>query len=247
MSLTSINYTSTFIRIFWLVQIVFWGITCGCSNSNSDNETYNTDAEELYRVMRNATFLIETLNEDGERVGTGTGFFVKEKILVTNYHVIKDKEEDGKVLGPELINLYKISSKASTRPIPVDRIIYWSKENDLALLEIKSFLPEGIRPLELEIIKPKIGADIFVLGNPLGIRGNFTTGKVSNFISHEALGKVMLFDAAISPGNSGGPIVNTNGKVVGVVTATFNEGQNINLGVLSKNLEDLLKQNRLIR
>ena len=74
----------------------------------------------------------------------------------------------------------------------------------------------------------RIGDSIFVVGNPEGLQGTFTGGLVSAVRSNPDL---IQFDAAISPGSSGGALINRRGEVIGVVKSTIMSGQNLNFAV----------------
>ena len=82
---------------------------------------------------------------------------------------------------------------------------------------------------------------MFAVGNPQGLEGTFSMGIVSSVRQIEA-DSLLQVTAPISPGSSGGPILNAEGQVIGVAVATFNGGQNLNFAIPSKYVLELLKK-----
>ena len=116
-------------------------------------------------------------------------------------------------------------------------MVGYNNDYDLALIKISD---NNGTPLPLISPSVDIGQKIFAIGNPLGLEGTISDGIISGL---RDLGdfSVLQISAPISPGNSGGPVVNENGDVVGVATFTISEGQNINFAVPVKYLKELLE------
>jgi len=147
-------------------------------------------------------------------LGLGSGFFIEKGILATNYHVIEDASS--------------ITVKLTTgKEYKVTTILGYDKEKDLALLSV----PNAGTPLTLSRYAPKTGETAYAIGNPLGLDNTFSTGIISN--SSRVIEKVNYIqtDTAISPGNSGGPLLNEFGEVIGINTMQTKEGQNLNFAV----------------
>jgi len=147
-------------------------------------------------------------------LGLGSGFFIEKGILATNYHVIEDASS--------------ITVKLTTgKEYKVTTILGYDKEKDLALLSV----PNAGTPLTLSRYAPKTGETAYAIGNPLGLDNTFSTGIISN--SSRVIDKVNYIqtDTAISPGNSGGPLLNEFGEVIGINTMQTKEGQNLNFAV----------------
>jgi S1-C subfamily serine protease len=147
-------------------------------------------------------------------LGLGSGFFIEKGLLATNYHVI----EDASSITVKLTNgkEYKVTT-----------IIGYDKDKDLALLSV----PNVGTPLPLSTYAPKTGDTAYAIGNPLGLDNTFSTGIISN--SSRVIDNVnyVQTDTAISPGNSGGPLLNEFGEVIGINTMQTKEGQNLNFAV----------------
>jgi len=86
-----------------------------------------------------------------------------------------------------------------------------------------------------------VGDAVYAIGNPEGLEGTFSQGIVSG-IRGSASDRLLQVTAPISPGSSGGPIINGRGEVVGVAVATFSEGQNLNFAIPASYLASLLKR-----
>jgi S1-C subfamily serine protease len=160
--------------------------------------------------------------------GQGSGFFVRSGqgiLVVTNFHVVNDaaqlviKRHDGAQYQVTAAQLFP--------------------ETDLALLWCAG-LPSDQPVLELRGQPPRVGEPCYVYGAPLGLSDSLTQGIVSALRTPselQALGplsatlQLLQTDAAISPGNSGGPILDANGQVIGIATMTRLGGQNLNFGV----------------
>ncbi|OGK62883.1 hypothetical protein A2334_01815 [Candidatus Roizmanbacteria bacterium RIFOXYB2_FULL_38_10] len=168
----------------------------------------------------------------------GSGFIVSEDgLIITNKHVVSDTEATYKVLteGDKTYNVEKI---------------YRDPLNDLAILKINA---SGLKALPMgDSGKLKLGQMAIAIGTPLGeFQNTVTTGIVSGlgrgitagspyegFV--EKLDGVIQTDAAISPGNSGGPLLSSKGEVIGVNAAIAQEGQNIGFAIPVNVVKELL-------
>ncbi len=149
----------------------------------------------------------------------GSGFFVRPDTIVTNYHVIR---------GASSASLKQIGS---SKVYEVDGITGIDKTNDLVFVTVKGLSAKAL-PLVVDLAKVDIGQDIFALGNPQGLEGTISQGIVSSKglrqIGQENL---IQITAPISPGSSGGPVVNKFGQVIGIASASLTSGQNLNFAV----------------
>jgi len=149
----------------------------------------------------------------------GSGFIIDSSgIIVTNNHVIKEAEdilvrlEDGKEYEAEIIG---------TDPL-----------SDLAVLKIKS--NEKFKPVKFgDSDKARIGDWVIAIGNPLALSGTVTAGIISARNRNIGMSRYEDFiqtDASINQGNSGGPLFNMDGDVIGINTAIFGREGNIGIG-----------------
>lgn len=144
---------------------------------------------------------------------TGTGFYLKEQgIVVTNEHVVRGNREvvvEGMMIQRQLA-----------------KVVFTDPRYDLAFLkcEAENSIPEIPFP---DIYQLEVGEVVSAIGHPFGLKFTATQGIISN-IDHKE--KDILYyqhDAALNPGNSGGPLINENGQLIGVNTFIVNNGDNI--------------------
>jgi Flp pilus assembly protein TadD len=189
---------------------------------------------ELIRRVKPSVVSVITYNAKGEVAITGSGFFLRPGQIVTNLHVIE---------GAQRAEVRTFEGKGKT--YAVEGVIDVDEEGDLALLSIQ--MPaERARPLEATPVMPDEGERIFVIGNPLRLEGSVSDGIVSAVREVPSLGKIVQITAPISHGNSGSPVFNMRGQVIGVVTIRVMNGQNINLAMGAARLEELRADAKLI-
>ena len=178
-----------------------------------------------------ATVSLEVQDENGVTLGQGSGFFVRPNLIATNFHVI-----DGAAKGIE-----RLVNKGTAYPI--EGLAGTDEINDLALLRVTI---HGVIPLSLgDSDKVQIGQTVYVAGNPLGFEGTFSDGIVSNRRNTNGIERLQM-TAPISPGSSGGPVLNTSDEVIGVSVSTFSPrfGQNLNFAIPANSLRELLARSR---
>ncbi|HEX6751561.1 MAG TPA: S1C family serine protease [Longimicrobium sp.] len=160
--------------------------------------------------------MIRALAADGDTVGLGTGFVISpDGLFITNYHVI---EEAAKLQ----VSLLDGGSWEQVSLVSAD------PASDLALMQLPA---HGLRAMKLgSDTQMEVGDKIYVMGNPLGMGGTFTDGMISGKRPLEGIAMLQI-SAPISPGSSGGPVMNERGEVIGVATMMVMGGQNLNMAV----------------
>lgn len=167
---------------------------------------------------------------------SGTGFALKNGYIVTNFHVI-DGAKSIKIKG--VSGDFNKSYKAS--------IIGVDKNNDLALLKIDDpiFCGFGNIPYSILSTTSEVGEGVFVLGYPLtstmGDEIKLTTGIISSKTGFKGDVALYQISAPIQPGNSGGPLFNNDGNVIGVVSAKHNEAENVGYAIKASYLKNLIE------
>ena len=162
----------------------------------------------------------------------GSAFFVDASgLLITNYHVI-ESEVDPKYKGYS--RLYIRMGDAASPRIPA-RVIGWDKALDLALIKTE-YESEYVFSLVDRVI-PRVGDTVLAIGSPVGLEKTVTSGIVSaigrRFLQ---IGDVIQMDAAVNHGNSGGPVVDSEGRLVGIVFAGIEYHQGLNFAVPAERL-----------
>ena len=191
-------------------------------------------------------FAFDEMYTNPKAMSLGSGVIISpEGYIVTNHHVIANADE--------------VNVKLSDNTELPAKIIGSDQRTDLALLKVNSKTPLPFAKFG-DSAKARVGDYVIAIGNPFGLGGTVTTGIVSSKgrdISTDAMGIVDDFiqtDAAINSGNSGGPMFNIAGEVIGINTAIFSpSGSNIGIGfaipssTASKVIEQLKSHGKISR
>ena len=185
-----------------------------------------TKLTRLVKKIQPAVVTVIVYNIDNEVANIGTGFFISKKgDLVTNYHVLAGK------YGAEI-------RTADGSTYPVRHITAENRPADLLKLLVD--IPEDkIRWLQISKKPPTIAQQIVVVGSPMGLEQTVSEGIVSSIREIPAIGNFFQMSAPISPGSSGSPVVDMDGKVLGVATFKYLQGQNLNFAISAKSILDL--------
>lgn len=182
----------------------------------------------LFEKVSPAVAWIEVRSHVGQTFALGTGFFVDSKgTLVTNCHVALAEGAAFLVVRlPDETTYF------------ADEILAVDRENDLAVVKVKA---SGTPSLEVCSTLPQIGEKVFAIGNPRGLQNTISEGLVSGLRGPEQQACIQT-TAAISPGSSGGPLVNDRGEAIGVTTFYLSEGQNLNFAMPAALVAELLNK-----
>lgn len=186
------------------------------------------DFSKIFAEHENSVVTIRV--KSGAGVAQGSGFFIAENMIATNFHVIKGAK------AAQYARNYKDGF------LDVDTLVLFDKKRDLAILYAK----DGGDPLELASPEGLVpGAEIGVIGSPRGFEKSVTSGNFSNLRKFSGI-EVVQFSAPVSPGNSGGPVFDEAGRVVGVVTFGMKShvAQNMNFAISASYLLDMLDKAR---
>lgn len=173
------------------------------------------DLPTLVRETGRAVVMIVTYGQSGQELSFGSGFLLSDGRVVTNTHVVEGAsrveifDSQGQLLGTS-----QYAENLSSRV-------------DIAVLPRMGSVPGA---LGLSASTPAVGESVIVIGAPEGLTNTVSTGIVSAF---RAIGgqRLMQISAPISPGSSGGPVLNLRGEVVGVSVSGLERGQNLNFAV----------------
>lgn len=166
---------------------------------------------------------IRAYDAGGDPIGFGSGFFLTDGRVATSSHVVAGAEWVEVVdQGGELLGSSPYAEVVSTR-------------SDLAILPALSVDRSG---LAISSDRPRPGEEVWVVGSPEGLHGSVSSGVVSALRSVEGT-EFLQITAPISSGSSGGPILDADGDVIGVVASYVTDGQNLNFGVPADRLRAL--------
>jgi S1-C subfamily serine protease/tetratricopeptide (TPR) repeat protein len=169
-------------------------------------------AAKVYAQASRSVLVILVTSANGRIVAQGSGFLIENGKIITNQHVVKS--------GSPLIDL-----GGARIPVTVELV---DEANDLAVLTTSAEISAD--PLSLAGSVPPPGSAVFAIGNPLGLEKSISAGVVAGVRKVDAR-ELIQVTAPISPGSSGGPVLDASGRVVGVAVGSLEDGQNINFAV----------------
>ena len=166
---------------------------------------------------------------------TGTGFALKDNYIVTNYHVV----EDAKNISIRGVN-GNFTNNYNARVVALDKF------NDLAILKVEGVnIPATSIPYSIKTTTSEVGEDVFVLGYPLtstmGDEIKLTTGVVSSKSGFQGDISLYQISAPIQPGNSGGPLFDGKGNIIGIVSAKHKGTENVSYAIKASYLKNLME------
>lgn len=206
-------------------------------------EQVNKSVVNITSIAREEGLFFQSMNSEG----AGSGIVLdKQGHILTNFHVVEGADR-------VQVNLFDGSSHEA-RMIGADPV------NDLAVIKIE---------VNEEILFPvvmanssllKVGMKVFTIGNPFGLERTMTTGIISSLNrtlkirANRSIKSIIQIDAAVNPGNSGGPLIDTRGMLIGVNTAIASKnGQSAGVGfaipvnLVKRVVKQLIKYGKVIR
>jgi S1-C subfamily serine protease len=187
-------------------------------------QTFNAELSDLIRKVLPSTVTIEGYSKDLADNSQGSGWIYGPELVVTNHHVIKG------LANPMTV------SPVGRAPMQGE-VIGSDSENDIAVIRVQSL--DG-PSLELESTPPKLGEICVAIGSPHSYRESASMGIISG-LSRQirkagggVIEEMIQTDASVNPGNSGGPLVNIHGHIVGM--NTLGPSETVNLAVPAETL-----------
>ncbi|UCD88701.1 MAG: serine protease [Desulfobacterales bacterium] len=206
--------------LFWL------SLMTGCASYPDKAISTDTHLVQVTSNVQHAVVKITTYDVEMEQIGIGSGFFIDEDgVLITNYHVLN--------------GAYTAYAKTyDGREYQIQRVLAYNKTADLIKVKVK--IPEkSFHKVEVTRDIPRIAERILVVGSPLGLDQTVSEGIVSAVREFPNIGKIFQMSAPASRGSSGSPVINMDGKVIGVVSFIVEPGQNLNFAVAGQSVLDL--------
>ncbi len=206
-------------------------------------DAYSRTVVDVVDTVSPSVVRVDMLNADGQRAGSGSGVSIADDgLILTNNHVVAAGN--------------RVVVHASTGESFPGRVIGQDPETDLAL--VRTDRHAGIPAATLGDSKAlRRGQLVVAVGHPLGFESTVTSGVISALgrsmrsQSGRLIDDVIQTDAALNPGNSGGPLVSSRGEVIGINTAIIAGAQNICFAVSSNTakyvLSELIRHGRVRR
>ena len=195
-------------------------LLCGINSANAQSP------QQIAKKALASTVLLVMEDANGQPLSLGSGFFVKNGQVATNLHVVKGASRG----YAKLVN--------QKTKYDIEGITAVDVERDLVILKISVPEAQVISLGDSDTVQ--VGTPIYAVGNPRGLEGTFSQGIISS-IRKVGTDKILQLTAPISPGSSGGPVLNDKGHVIGVSVATFRGGQNLNFAIPSNYLKKLME------
>lgn len=184
---------------------------------------YAQTAQQIARKAFDSTVLLVMEDANGQPLSLGSGFFVGDGQIASNFHVIEGASDGyAKLVDGDV-------------KYGIDGVVAVDMEHDLVILKVSAQSPT--LPLG-DSRAVQIGEPVYAVGNPQGLEGTFSQGIISSIREIEG-DNLLQITAPISPGSSGGPVLNGKGEVIGVSVATFRGGQNLNFAIPANYLATL--------
>ena len=178
-------------------------------------------SETVAELSKRSVVHIIAYDSYGYEKGQGSGVVIgatgNQSIIITNYHVYKEGW---------------ISVKIGSEPYYSNQILTYNVSKDYLIFKIDRSLP-AIRIGDSDFVKE--ASVVYALGSPIGLNGTITNGIVSalrnDFLYNGIKQKFIQHNAAISPGSSGGALLNSYGELIGINVFLYDRGQNLNFAI----------------
>lgn len=190
----------------------------------ADNLPFSDDPKAI-QVASNSVIMLSCYDKEGNLYATGSAFAAfEEGIFVTNCHVIEEE-------------VYAIRAQMETGlEFSINSVVAYDVDKDIAILRTSA--KTGLDPLPIgSTAALERGEKVIAIGSPLGLINTLSIGLYSGTIKDDRV--YLQFSAAISHGSSGGALFNNRGEVVGITTASYSEGQNLNLAIPIEDVVEL--------
>jgi len=201
-------------------------VATGCAGPEKPSTRIASQASASLTPAQIARLATPAVVQIRARGRIGSGFVVAaDGRIATSLHVIEDAE-------------HVVVALSDGRTFTRVRVVDHDQLQDVVVLAIEA---SGLPALPLAADPVKAGERVVAIGNPHGLENTVSDGLVSAVREDETGAEVLQISAPISPGSSGGPVLNDRGQVVGVTTSTHRIGQNLNFATPVRQLLPLLR------
>ena len=159
--------------------------------------TFSQNSTEIAKIGIKSTVSVLTYDKFSQPLGQGSGFIIGDELIATNVHVLEGSSSAF------------VFMNGNEKKYSVKGYVAIDKNNDLVILKVQGLHGDTLELNSDEM--PEIGERIFAVGNPKGLNGTFSEGIISG-IREVSSNQILQITAPISPGSSGGPILNSKSK-----------------------------------
>jgi len=229
------------------------------SGPDSTHVTRSALGPNLYKMSLRSTVLVMVFEyPEGSKpklVGQGSGVVISETgKVITNWHVTWPQDYVLVIFHPGLNKTY---DDISIKDAWMGHVLKVDQTRDLALLKIEmssingNQIPVGFKPILIEDpASVSVGQDVFAIGHPEGLHWTYTEGVISQIRPRhpwEASGNkfratIVQTQTAVSYGSSGGPLINKEGRLVGIISSMIGERSGFNFAIAAHELKDFALQ-----
>ncbi len=201
-------------------------------NSTNENITYLENSNDFSEIIDNTIKSVVMIKTD---VSQGSGFFIAENYIITNCHITIPAH-----YSSIYITTYDGKTYLASR---------WGDNSkmDICLLKVENVTYASLKFGNSDEVQ--LGEKTIAIGNPLGLEFSVTQGIVSavNKKRKDSLGSYIQTDTALNPGNSGGPLIDMEGKVIGINNFKIAGGENLGFALESNYIKDIVNEISLER
>ncbi len=217
--------------------------------SQAKSNTRSATDKKVFKELSSPTIIIKA----GQELGAGV-LIDKKGTFLTNWHILKDQKSALIAFKP------KIGNKPNKNNYYVANVIREDPVKDLALLQLLNsevVTDKNIKPITFSKMKNiDVGEDIYTIGHPVGYYYSLANGIIGNILNdhtwdakgirHKAK-YIIKTQNQISGGNSGGPLVNKDLELLGLITYSDTKGQNLNFAVSIEDIQDFLNTDHSVK
>lgn len=187
------------------------------------NSQQDLSPEQIYEKVNDAVVIILAYDENDRIINQGSGVVISEEgYIITNYHLMEDA--------------VKVTVMHGDLFFKDVELIGGDNEMDVLFIKVPPSNLSVIKMLESDNIK--VGQKVYAIGSPLGYENTISDGIVSGYRKFNKINLIQI-TASISPGSSGGAVVNSKGELIGISTYSAAQGQNLNFAISIRDIRNI--------
>ncbi|WP_456364455.1 S1C family serine protease [Priestia aryabhattai] len=204
----------------------------------TQQSNHTTTTNDVYEQAIPSVFAIYENSRTNKSSASGTGFAIKsdnQVLIVTNEHVASSKKQN-----------YYLTTKSGQKYKA--KVIYTNKDDDIAFLKLNQRISIPALDVNTKLNSFSIGTPVYTIGNPYDFLFSVSNGVISNLnrnvVFEDGDFDELLIQTTINvnPGNSGGPLLNENGEVIGIVSSMLEDSYGMSFAVPAKLIQKNIKE-----